>query len=30
MPDGEHAIIIRGGPTYSDIVVMQGALTRRR
>jgi len=29
MPDGEHAIIIRGGPTYSDIVVMQGALTRR-
>jgi serine/threonine-protein kinase len=30
MPDGEHAIIIRGGPIYSDIVVMQGALTRGR
>jgi eukaryotic-like serine/threonine-protein kinase len=30
MPDGEHAIMIRGGPIYSDIVVMQGALTRGR
>jgi hypothetical protein len=29
MPDGEHAIMIRGGPIYSDIVVMQGALTGR-
>ena len=29
MPDGEHAIIIRGGPIYSDIVVMQGALARK-
>jgi serine/threonine-protein kinase len=28
MPDGEHAIIIRGGLIYSDIVVLQGALTR--
>ena len=28
MPDGQHAIIIRGGPIYSDIVVMQSALTR--
>ena len=30
MPDGEHAIMIRGGPIYSDVVVMQGALTRGR
>ena len=30
MPDGEHAIIIRGGPIYSDIVVTQGALARGR
>ena len=30
MPDGEHTIIIRGGPIYSDIVVMHGALTRGR
>ena len=26
MPDGEHAVMIRGGLIYSDIVVMQGAL----
>ncbi|HET9370118.1 MAG TPA: hypothetical protein VFO19_07710, partial [Vicinamibacterales bacterium] len=30
MPDGEHAVIIRGGPIYSDIVVMKGALRRGR
>ena len=30
MPDGEHAIMIRGGPIYSDVVVMQSALTRGR
>lgn len=24
--DGEHAVIIRGGLIYSDIVVVQGAL----
>jgi len=30
MPDGEHAIMIRGGPIYSDLVVIQGALTRGR
>jgi eukaryotic-like serine/threonine-protein kinase len=30
MPDGEHAIMIRGGPIYSDLVVMQGALKRGR
>lgn len=29
MPDGQHAIVIRGGPIYSDIVVMQGALARK-
>ena len=28
MPDGEHAVMIRGGLIYSDIVVMQGALLR--
>jgi Tol biopolymer transport system component len=28
MPDGEHAVMIRGGLIYSDIVVMQGALVR--
>ena len=28
MPDGEQAIIIRGGLIYSDIVVVQGALPR--
>ena len=28
MPDGEHAIIIRGGPIYSDIVVMGRSMTR--
>ena len=26
LPDGEHAVMIRGGLIYSDIVVMQGAL----
>jgi hypothetical protein len=30
MPDGEHAVIVRGGPIYSDIVVMKGALRRGR
>ena len=30
MPVGEHAIIIRGDPIYSDIVVTQGALARGR
>jgi Tol biopolymer transport system component len=29
MPDGEHAVMIRGGLIYSDIVVLQGALPRR-
>jgi serine/threonine-protein kinase len=29
MPDGEHAVVIRGGLIYSDIVVLQGALPRR-
>ncbi|MGE0814215.1 MAG: protein kinase [Vicinamibacterales bacterium] len=29
MPDGEHAVMIRGGLIYSDIVVVQGALPRR-
>jgi serine/threonine-protein kinase len=29
MPDGEHAVLIRGGLIYSDIVVLQGALPRR-
>jgi hypothetical protein len=28
MPDGQHAIMIRGGLIYSDIVVLQGALPR--
>jgi len=28
MPDGDHAVMIRGGLIYSDIVVRQGALTR--
>ena len=28
MPDGEHAVMMRGGLIYSDIIVMQGALTR--
>jgi hypothetical protein len=30
MPDGEHAVMIRGGLIYSDIVVIQGALTGGR
>ena len=30
MPDGEHAVMIRGGLIYSDIIVMQGALTGGR
>jgi len=30
LPDGEHAVIIRGGLIYSDIVVLQGALPPRR
>jgi hypothetical protein len=30
LPDGEHAIMIRGGLIHSDIVVMQGALMRGR
>jgi Tol biopolymer transport system component len=29
MPDGEHAVMIRGGLIFSDIVVLQGALPRR-
>lgn len=29
MPDGEHAILIRGGSMYSDLVVAQGALVPR-
>jgi Tol biopolymer transport system component len=29
MPDGQHAVMIRGGLIYSDIVVLHGALTRR-
>jgi hypothetical protein len=28
MPNGEHAIMIRGGLIYSDIVVVLGALAR--
>jgi hypothetical protein len=27
--DGEHAVMIRGGLIYSDIIVRQGALPRR-
>jgi Tol biopolymer transport system component len=27
LPDGEHAVMIRGGLIYSDIIVKQGALT---
>ena len=30
MPDGQHAVMIRGGLIYSDIVVLPGALTRAR
>jgi serine/threonine-protein kinase len=30
MPDGEHAVMIRGGLIYSDIIVIQGALTGER
>jgi serine/threonine-protein kinase len=30
MPDGEHAVMIRGGLIYSDIIVMQGALAGGR
>jgi hypothetical protein len=29
MPDDEHAVLIRGGLIYSDIVVLQGALPWR-
>jgi Tol biopolymer transport system component len=28
MPTGQHAVLIRGGSIYSDLVVMQGALAR--
>jgi dipeptidyl aminopeptidase/acylaminoacyl peptidase len=30
MPDGSHAVMIRGGPIYSDIVVLQHALSQAR
>ncbi len=30
MPDGEHAVFIRGGLMYSDLVVLQDALTPTR
>jgi hypothetical protein len=30
MPDGERAILIRGGLMYSDLVVAQGALQPQR
>ena len=29
MPDGEHAVMIRGGRMYSDLVIVQGALAPR-
>jgi len=29
MPDGEHAVMIRGGRMYSDLVIVQGALAAR-
>jgi hypothetical protein len=29
MPDGEHAVFVRGGSLESDLVVVQAALPRR-
>ena len=29
MPDGEHAVMIRGGLMYSDLVIVQAALAGR-
>lgn len=30
LPDGEHLALIRGGPLLSDLLMLGGALERRR
>jgi hypothetical protein len=29
LPDGQHAVLLRGGLIYSDVVIAQGALAPR-